>query len=233
MNTYFIYKICCEDPLITDFYIGSSKNIRDRKSKHKSACNKETDKSHNYKIYQTIRENGGWDNFRMVVIEELPDTTRIAAQIREEHWRVTLSATLNSISAYSGLSKEEYNKKYYFDNQKQINENCKKYYETNKEQLIIQSKEYYQNNKETISNKKKIYREDNKEQISNQQKEYREQNKEAIRNQQKKYEEENKEKRQEKASQKNDCICGGKYTNGHKSTHMKTPKHLNYIQNQI
>ncbi len=136
MNTYYIYKICCEDPLITDFYIGSSKNIRDRKSKHKSACN--GDKI-NLKIYQIIRANAGWENFRMVIIEELPDTTRIAAQIREEYWRVELSATMNTNRAYSDITNAE---------------RCRAYREQNPELCRIQDRIYYENNKEAIKEKK-------------------------------------------------------------------------------
>ena len=106
MATYYIYKICCEDDSITEFYVGSSKNVRDRKSKHKNACNKETTKGYNYKIYQTIRANGGWNNWRMVVIEEMPNTTKIGATIREEFYKE---------------EKKEYQRKYRATHREEIN----------------------------------------------------------------------------------------------------------------
>ena len=31
---------------------------------------------------------------------------------------------------------------------------------------------------------------------------------------------------------KNNCPCGGKYTNAHKAVHMKTKKHKRYLENQ-
>jgi predicted GIY-YIG superfamily endonuclease len=65
------------------------------------------------------------------------------------------------------------------------------------------NKEYYQDNKEKINEKHKDYF-----------KEYK-----------KKWKEDNKEK----LNQKFDCECGGKYTNCHKSRHLKSKKHQNFI----
>ena len=36
------------------------------------------------------------------------------------------------------------------------------------------------------------------------------------------------QQRQEESSKKHDCPCGGRYTNEHKSTHLKTERHQNY-----
>ena len=33
--------------------------------------------------------------------------------------------------------------------------------------------------------------------------------------------------RKEKSNIKHDCLCGGKFTHKHKSTHLKTKKHKN------
>ena len=118
MATYYIYKIACEDASVTDFYIGSSKNIRDRKSKHKHNCNSEVKK--NYKIYQTIQANGGWSNWNMVVIEEILSTTLIGAKIREEYHRVDLKAQLNMRKAYTGLTPKEYQKQYKEDHKEEL-----------------------------------------------------------------------------------------------------------------
>jgi predicted GIY-YIG superfamily endonuclease len=66
--SYYIYKICCDD--LPEFvYVGSTKAFRQRKNEHKSNCNNDN-KKHNFKLYQTIRENGGWENWRMVIIDE-------------------------------------------------------------------------------------------------------------------------------------------------------------------
>jgi hypothetical protein len=62
--SYCIYKIVCDD-LPEYIYVGSTKAFRKEKQ-HKSKCNN----GHTQKLYTTIRENGGWDNWRMVMIEE-------------------------------------------------------------------------------------------------------------------------------------------------------------------
>lgn len=49
-------------------YIGSTKDFKDRKRQHKYNCNNENANNYNLKLYQFMRENGGWDNFDMVKI---------------------------------------------------------------------------------------------------------------------------------------------------------------------
>ena len=46
------------------------------------------------------------------------------------------------------------------------------------------------------------------------------------------YREDNKQQHQQNANQKQNCICGGKYTTANKSTHEKSKKHQHYIINQ-
>jgi hypothetical protein len=53
-------------------------------------------KKYNRKLYQTIRENGGWDNWRMVIIEECGEISLTQARIKEEEHRVKLNANLNT-----------------------------------------------------------------------------------------------------------------------------------------
>ena len=166
-ETYYIYKICCDD--IDEFYIGSTQSVRHRKSRHKGVCNIETRKGHNAKNYQTIRANGGWDNWRMVVIEEMPNTTKIGARIREEFYRVELKATLNTRSAYNHLTPQEYKKKYDQAHSEEKKEYNKEYNVTHKEERA----EYYQKNKEYIDERQKKYRATHIEKVKEYQKEYR------------------------------------------------------------
>jgi hypothetical protein len=92
--SYYIYKICCDD--CPDYvYVGSTKAFRERKHRHKLDCNNENSSKINRKLYTTIRENGGWDNWRMVIIEECGEITFTEARIKEEEHRVKLNANLN------------------------------------------------------------------------------------------------------------------------------------------
>ena len=156
MSHYIFYKIVCED--CADFiYIGSTKSFRSRKSQHKGCCNNENNKSHNFKIYQKIREYGGWDNWNMLIIDEGKELTFTQARIKEEELRIKYNGNLNSHRAYT--TEEE--KKQYYENNK---EKMKEYREKNKETLAEKKKEYYLKNKETIAEKSREYNEKNKEQ---------------------------------------------------------------------
>jgi hypothetical protein len=92
------------------------------------------------------------------------------------------------------------------------------FYENNKEHILEYQKEYYELNKEQILEKKKQYREEKKEQIQKHKKEYYEENKDKI---------------QAHYSTKCVCECGAITTIYHKSRHLKSLKHCEFIQNNI
>ena len=132
---YFIYKLYNPD---CDFiYVGSTRDITARKNKHKSDCNNVNCPAYNSKIYKTIREHDGWDEWFMVVLEVMPDVTKMTAEMQEDAYRVDLNATMNSIKATRGLmTKEEYIKQYKIDNKEYFQEYQNKYYQNNREQLL-------------------------------------------------------------------------------------------------
>ena len=120
--SYYIYKICCDD--CPDFvYVGSTKAFRQRKAQHKSDCYNEKSKHYNNKLYTTIRENSGWENWRMVIIEECKDITFTQARIKEEENRVKLNANLNSQKCHQTEEDiKEYKKEWYEKNKEEIKE---------------------------------------------------------------------------------------------------------------
>ena len=87
-------------------------------------------------------------------------------------------------------------------------------------------KEHYEKNKDKT--KQKEYRELNKDTIKTTNIKYRENNKDKIKTTNIKYRENNKDKINEKF----ECVCGGKYKYKHKSTHLKTKKHLDFLEKQ-
>ena len=104
-----IYKIWKDD----DFYVGSTTDFPTRKSHHKGVCNNINAKDYNLKIYQTIREKGGWDEWQMTPLEEYVDCqNKTQARIREEYWRETLQAKLNMRKAFGAETIQEYQKEY-------------------------------------------------------------------------------------------------------------------------
>ena len=84
------------------------------------------------------------------------------------------------------------------------------------------NKQYKIDNKEKIKQQRKQYRIDNKESI----KQYNIANIEKI----KQYRIDNKERLKHYKSEKFGCVCDGKYTRGHKSKHLKSKKHLDYLE---
>jgi site-specific DNA-cytosine methylase len=112
-------------------------------------CNNEKVKDHNLKIYKIIRENGGWDNWTMLLLEKFPCEDKYQACKRERELYEELGAKMNTLRPY--ITKEEtkqYDKKY--------------------------DKQYYQIHKAEIKQNNKLYREEHEEEI----KKYREEHKE-------------------------------------------------------
>ena len=60
-----IYKITCDDSNISDLYVGHTTNFVQRKHAHKQSCINEKSPNYKYKLYEVIRNNGGWENWKM------------------------------------------------------------------------------------------------------------------------------------------------------------------------
>ncbi len=196
-----IYHFTCKDETIKCSYVGSTTNFNKRKWEHKKCCNLETGTGKNYrlKVYQTIREHGGWLNWDMIPLEEFPCENRTQQLIREQHWIDKLKPELNCIASYNEKTKAERHKEYYEANSEKIKEQAKEYREANSESIKKQSKEYYEANSEKLKKKRKEYYETNKDKIK------------------------------EQISKKYTCECGSICSHGDKSRHEKTVKHQTFI----
>ena len=196
-----IYKIICKDETINDIYIGHTTNFKQRNKLHKSTCNVESLKGYNYKIYKIIRENGGWDNWNMTIIEEYPCESVNEARERERYWIEKESSQLNV--TIPNRNKKEYSQIYRVVHKEEISEKAKiyrnnnkdkikDYIESNKEKISFQKQDWYEENKQEILQKAKEHYEENKEQKLEYQKQYAEENKEKIKGYQDEYREKNK-----------------------------------------
>ena len=85
------------DPDIDLSYVGHTTNFVQREKNHKYTCeNKNGHGSNcNCQVYNVIRSNGGWDNFKMVFVEKWPCKNRREAEAREQHWIETLKPNMN------------------------------------------------------------------------------------------------------------------------------------------
>lgn len=97
-----IYKIYCKDESVTDLYVGHTTNFQQRKYSHKVACN---NNKNDIKIYNVIRENGGWDNWIMIEIAKYNCKNSTEARIKEQEHYDNLKASLNSCPPFVDKSK--------------------------------------------------------------------------------------------------------------------------------
>jgi len=148
-----IYKIVHKDDINNEnVYVGSTTNFTQRKWDHATCCNSPNQLSYNTLKYRFIRENGGWDNWKMIEIEKYPCNDKREAEARERYWIEFYKCNLNK-NLPIRTSKE--------------------YYNTHKEELLSKSKEYNIKNKNEISINKKKYYEMNKDNIIEQRRKYR------------------------------------------------------------
>ena len=151
-----IYKIVCNDLNITDCYVGHTTNFRHRKASHKHICSNDEHKDYNIKLYKSIRQNGGWNNWTMIEIEKFPCNDSNEAHARERYYYELLNATNNtncpnrSVNEWQGINKEK----------------IKQYIENNKERFQALQAKYYQDNKEIYLARARQTREKNKEMLS-------------------------------------------------------------------
>jgi GIY-YIG catalytic domain len=199
---YIMYKIIPKNNYLSYCYIGHTKNFSERKRQHKQqAININGNKSHQ-KHYETIRNNGGWDQWEMIEIEKFICKTKLEARIREQELIKEYNANLNTLNAFvteeeRNATKKAITKKYIEENKELIKEQSKKYKEANKEIIAEQTKIYKEKNKEKIYAKTKEYRENNKEKYQEQQKIWREKNKEILKEKRKIYEAKKKQQKLE------------------------------------
>jgi len=146
-NKSIIYQITCNNPQITDTYIGSTTDFKKRINTHKSNCNNENSKDYNLKVYQYIRENGNWDNFTFNILEEYSCENKKQLESQERYYIELLKPTLN------GRIPTRTVEEYYEDNRDKLLEYQKEYQKDNKDKKLEYDKQYYINNKDKILEK--------------------------------------------------------------------------------
>jgi hypothetical protein len=95
-NTIF-YKIFCKDPTIKDLYVGMTTNFVQRKHAHKQSCTNEKTPNYHCKLYNALRNAGGWENWQMEIIAFHKCKDSYEAHKKEQEYFEILGATLNSI----------------------------------------------------------------------------------------------------------------------------------------
>jgi hypothetical protein len=215
-----IYRISHKEIAGLD-YVGSTTDFTRRKNKHKSNCYNPNSKHHHFKVYVTIRSNGGWDCFHMLEIKKFPCGDRREAEHEEEKCRQELKATLNMNRAFiTEDEKKEYDKQYYT-----------KYRDLHKDDIIEYQKQYREQRKDQIAEHKKEYREQHKDQIAEYMADYREQHKDQKAEHNKQYREKHKDIIKERNAKRHICECCHKTLRlNDKARHERSERHIKNAQ---
>ena len=140
--------------------------VLEKGNHHKTTCNNEKDEEHNLKLYQFIRENGGWDNWQTIHIETLSCKASLEAKAIERQFAEQPEARLHTIRPTSTTEEQ--------------NQLKKKWYEDHKEEQLIRQKERYEETKEHILTISKKWRDEHQEEQKENHKKDRENNKEKV-----------------------------------------------------
>ena len=142
-----IYKLInydCPDLI----YVGSTTNFTKRKQAHKERCLNTKSKKNNIKVYKTIRENGGWENWNMIKICDFPCSDRREAEKEEDRYMLELNSTLHMRRPFQTIE----TRKDYFDGRKDIKKEYDKIRrQENSEEIKAKKREAYYKNKEKNS----------------------------------------------------------------------------------
>ena len=182
------YKFVCQDEEITSCYVGHTANFRQRKNNHKSCCNNPNTTNYNLQLYQTIRENGGWGNWKMIEISnEICKSARDAERI-EQIYINELKAGINMRRAFiTEEQQEKYRTEYNKANATKILERQAEYNKANATHIAEYQAKYNKANATKIAEYQAKYNKANATKIAKNKAEYNKANATKIAEQKAEY----------------------------------------------
>lgn len=149
------YKFVCNDPEIKSCYVGHTTNFIKRKSQHKRSCINECSKLYRLKVYQIVRENGGWAEWKMIEIDKRLVKDKREAERVETEFMEQLQSDMNCKKAHHGFTtdqeyRKDYKKTHYEEHKDEIILKSRQYKHDHKDEIILKSKEYHQKNRDKI-----------------------------------------------------------------------------------
>jgi len=187
-KNYIMYKIQPKNQALNFSYIGHTSNFNKRCETHKrNTTNIKDCKHHHLKVYQTIRDNGGWDEWEIIEIEKYLCNDKIKARMREQELMISHNTNLNTCKAF--ITEDE--------RKKRKQEITNKYKASHVELIKEQQQQYKQDHKDVIKEQMRAYRQEHKVELYEQKKAYMEANKEHMQAKKKAWMEANKERLKE------------------------------------
>lgn len=100
------------------YYVGSTTNMKQRKSRHKYDTNNVKSEKYDMKLYKFIRENGGWENWEMILVQDYPeckssDELRKYEREHYEFYKPSLNLRIPYITEEEIIKRDEINHKLY------------------------------------------------------------------------------------------------------------------------
>ena len=157
MGENCVYMIKSIDDKNTATYVGRTCNFERRIASHRTTCNNPNSLNYNFPVYKFIREFGGINNFRFILVKgnlTLDEATLLEATlIRDLNPYLNKAVPMREFKEYYNDNKEELQQKSIVRNYINRDE-CRKKWNARNEK-----------NREYINNRMRIYRKENAEKI--------------------------------------------------------------------
>ena len=92
-----IYKIICKDSSVKEIYVGHTTNFVQRKHNHKQNCINENSPNYECKLYKIIRDNGGWNNWKIEIVNFFNCKNHFEAKKKEQEYFHLLNGSIQSM----------------------------------------------------------------------------------------------------------------------------------------
>ena len=148
INDYTFYKITNINGDVDLNYVGSSSNMKQRRRAHKSDCYNPNSPRYNLKLYKTIRDHGGFCEFKFLILGSAKQITLNQSRIIEEHYRQNLMSNLNTNRCM--LTREVRLETARHDYHLDKGTKKRLYYEANKERIKTYNRDRYHKLKEQV-----------------------------------------------------------------------------------
>lgn len=228
-----IYEIRCRNTGLC--YIGSTtKSLEERLSRHENSYRFWKLHGINYRSSFEILEGG---NYEIYLLEYFPCDFKEELHHREGLWQRKIRCVNQRIAGRTTKQYYQENKEavraknveYRNNNQNHLNQKRREHRQENYDKVLEKEREYAAINKERITEYKKQYHESNREQILEKKRIYNKNHYELNRD---KILEKQKVSKKKYCQKRILCDCGSNVVRNNLSRHMKSKKHLLWLEHQ-
>ena len=157
-----MYKVCCKDQSVPDFYLGySTFSLLHVSEMFKARCKNDN----RWRVCEFVRKHGGFENWVFERLDSKSCTNALEARIElRKHFNAnppSLNKQLptRTVKEYArGENPREAQRQYRLKHADKIHKDQAEHYQTNKERLVQKRRDYYAANSEEMNGRVKAYR---------------------------------------------------------------------------